>query len=251
MEFRPCIDLHNGKVKQIIGATLTDKDNSAAVNFESTLAPSYYANLYKKDALRGGHVIKLGPNNEDAAKDALAAWPGGIQIGGGITAENAQYWIDAGASHVIVTSYVFKDGQINFENLAKLYDSVGKKHIVLDLSCKELNGEYLIVTDRWQNFTTTVLSRETFDVLSSYCDEFLVHAATVEGLKGGADLNLVALLAELSPIPVTYAGGIASMEHIEQVRVAGDNRVAITIGSALDIFGGELPYDSVVAACRR
>ncbi len=251
MEFRPCIDLHDGKVKQIIGATLTDKDNSAAVNFESTLAPSYYAELYKKNSLRGGHVIKLGPNNEDAAKDALAAWPGGIQIGGGITAENAKFWIEAGASHVIVTSYVFKDGKINFENLTKLTEAVGKEHVVLDLSCKEVNGTYLIVTDRWQKFTDTALTKDTFDLLASYCDEFLVHAATVEGLKGGADLKLVKLLAEFSPIPVTYAGGIASMEHIEQVREAGNNQVHITIGSALDIFGGNLSYESVVEACKR
>jgi len=250
VEFRPCIDLHDGKVKQIVGATLTDTDNSASVNFESSLAPSYYAELYKKDSLRGGHVIKLGPNNEVAAKEALAAWRGGLQIGGGITAENAQEWIDAGASHVIVTSFVFKDGAINFENLTKLSESIGKEHLVLDLSCKEVNGEYLIVTDRWQKFTSTKLTGETFELLASYCDEFLVHAATVEGLKGGADLKLVKLLAELSPIPVTYAGGIASMEHIEAVREAGNNRVHFTIGSALDIFGGDLAYESVVLACQ-
>ncbi len=246
MEFRPCIDLHDGKVKQIVGATLTDSDNSAAVNFESSLSPSYYSNLYKKDNLRGGHVIKLGPNNESAAREALGSWPNGMQIGGGITAENAIQWIDAGASHVIVTSYVFKDGKINFENLQRLLESVGKKRIVLDLSCKEKDGLYYIVTDRWQNFTSTALTKETFETLANYCDEFLVHAATVEGLKGGADLKLVKLLAELSPIPVTYAGGIASLEHIEEVRNAGKNHVHITIGSALDIFGGSLPYADVV-----
>ncbi len=249
MEFRPCIDLHDGKVKQIVGATLTDTDNSATVNFESTHSPSYYSELYKRDNLRGGHIIKLGPGNDTAAQEALGAWTSGLQIGGGINADNAQSFIDAGASHIIVTSYVFKDGVINFENLNKLVEAVGKEHIVLDLSCKERDGEYYIVTDRWQNFTTTTLNEETLSELSSYCDEFLIHAASVEGKMGGADLKLVKLLAQYSPIPTTYAGGIATLEDIELVRDAGNGSIHITIGSALNIFGGKLPYASVVDLC--
>ena len=250
MQFRPCIDLHNGKVKQIVGSSLTDKDNSAQVNFESEHSASYFADLYRKDNLRGGHVIKLGPGNEIAAKDALSAWAGGLQIGGGVTAENAQGYLAMGASHVIVTSYVFRDGRIDFDNLHKLVAVTGKERLVLDLSCKARDGQYFIVTDRWQKFTNTVISAETLSELANYCDEFLVHAASVEGLMAGPDLELVKLLAEHSPIPVTYAGGIATMEDIEAVRKAGQNKVHITIGSALDIFGGSLSYKEVVDACR-
>ena len=250
MQFRPCIDLHNGKVKQIVGSSLTDKDNSAHVNFESEHSAAYFADLYRKDNLRGGHVIKLGPGNEDAAQGALSVWAGGLQIGGGVTAENASDYLAMGASHVIVTSYVFRDGRIDFENLDKLVAVTGKERLVLDLSCKAQDGRYFIVTDRWQKFTDTVISAETLARLASYCDEFLVHAASVEGLMAGPDLKLVKLLAEHSSVPVTYAGGIATMEHIEAVREAGNNQVHITIGSALDIFGGSLPYNEVVEACR-
>ncbi len=250
MEFRPCIDLHEGKVKQIVGATLTDSDNSAEVNFESTKAPSYYSELYKEHSLRGGHIIKLGPRNDDAAQEALGAWAGGLQIGGGINADNGASFIDAGASHVIVTSYVFKDGCINYENLDSLVKAVGKDNLVLDLSCKERDGEYFIVTDRWQNFTDTKLNGDTLSSLATYCDEFLIHAASVEGKMGGADLKLVKLLAEFSPIPTTYAGGIATMEDIEEVREAGEGKIHITIGSALDIFGGKLSFQEVVTACK-
>ncbi|WP_281649030.1 phosphoribosylformimino-5-aminoimidazole carboxamide ribotide isomerase [Parendozoicomonas sp. Alg238-R29] len=250
MQFRPCIDLHNGKVKQIVGSSLTDADNSAQVNFESDHKASYFADLYQQDDLRGGHVIKLGPGNEEAAREALAGWPGGLQIGGGINADNAAEYLEMGASHVIVTSYVFKDGRIHYENLEKLVAVTGRERLVLDLSCKAREGQYYIVTDRWQNFTDTVISSETLQQLASFCDEFLVHAASVEGLMAGPDLELVQLLAEHSPIPVTYAGGIATPEHIDGVRKAGKNKIHITIGSALDIFGGNLSYKEVVAACQ-
>ncbi len=249
MEFRPCIDLHDGVVKQIVGSTLADSDNSADTNFSSSEPPAFYAKLYEGDALTGGHVIKLGPGNEDAAREALSTHPGGLQIGGGINAGNAQEWIDAGASHVIVTSFVFKDGKINYENLKALVDAVGQERVVLDLSCKERDGSYWIVTDRWQNFTDTPLNGETLRELAQYCDEFLVHAASVEGLMGGADLAVVKLLAAESPIPTTYAGGIATEADIAAVRDAGAGAVHITIGSALDIFGGALPYERVVALC--
>jgi phosphoribosylformimino-5-aminoimidazole carboxamide ribotide isomerase len=250
MQFRPCIDLHQGKVKQIVGATLTDSDNSADVNFESTHSPSYYSELYKKNSLRGGHIIKLGPGNDEAATEALNAWRGGLQIGGGVNDENGPSFIEAGASHVIVTSFVFKNGVIEYGNLKKLVAAVGKEHLVLDLSCKERDGEYYIVTDRWQNFTDTKLNAETLRDLASYCDEFLIHAASVEGKMGGADLKLVKLLGEASPIPTTYAGGIASIEDIQAVKEAGCGKIHITIGSALDIFGGSLSFDEVVELCK-
>lgn len=248
MEFRPCIDLHQGVVKQIVGATLKDSDNSAVVNFESKKSPSYYANLYKKNNLKGGHIIKLGPNNDEAAKEALSAWKNGLQIGGGITADNAKKFIEMGASHIIVTSYVFKDGKINFDNLNKLVDAVGKDRIVLDLSCKEKDGDYYIVTDRWQKFTDTTITKETLGYLSEYCDEYLIHAASVEGKKAGPDLTLIELLKE-APITTTYAGGIATMNDINDVKEVGDNKIHITIGSALDIFGGNLNFDEVVHFC--
>ncbi|MRI31860.1 phosphoribosylformimino-5-aminoimidazole carboxamide ribotide isomerase [Endozoicomonas sp. OPT23] len=251
MQFRPCIDLHQGKVKQIVGSTLKDQDNSATVNFESDQSAGDYANLYRKDNLRGGHIIKLGPDNDEAAREALSAWPGGLQIGGGITAENAAEFITMGASHIIVTSYVFKDGKINFENLHKLVAAVGKDRLILDLSCKAKDDDYFIVTDRWQNFTDTKVSKETLQELAEYCDEFLVHAASVEGMMQGPDLKLVSLLAEHSPIPVTYAGGITTLPDIENVNKTGQGKVHITIGSALDLFGGKLSYQDVVEYCQQ
>lgn len=250
MQFRPCIDLHNGKVKQIIGSSLSDKDNSASVNFESNRGPEEFVEQYRQNNLRGGHVIKLGPDNEHAAKKALGAWPGELQIGGGITADNASSYLAMGASHVIVTSYVFQAGVINREHLDNLVNAVGRERLVLDLSCKERDSRYCIVTDRWQTFTDTEISEDTLKELGSYCDEFLVHAASVEGLMAGPDLKLIELLAKYSPIPVTYAGGIATMDDIEAARTAGANKVHITIGSALTIFGGELDYDEVVKVCQ-
>ena len=251
MQFRPCIDLHQGKVKQIVGSTLKDQDNSAKVNFESDKSASDFAQLYRRDNLRGGHIIKLGPHNDDAARSALTAWPEGLQIGGGITADNAADYIAMGASHVVVTSYVFKDGKINFENLNKLVAAVGKKKLVLDLSCKTQGDDYFIVTDRWQKFTETTVCKETLLELAEYCDEFLVHAASVEGMMQGPDLKLVSLLAKHSPIPVTYAGGITTLEDVENVNRTGQGNVHITIGSALDLFGGKLSYQKVVEYCQQ
>lgn len=249
MEFRPCIDIHNGKVKQIVGATLIDGE-APAVNFESSENPSYYSKMYKKDNLTGGHIIKLGPNNDEAAFEALSGWPKGMQIGGGINSGNAKSYIDAGASHIIVTSYVFKDGKINYKNLESLVNAVGKDKIVLDLSCKEKNGEYFIVTDRWQNWTDVKINKETLELFSKYCDELLVHAASVEGKMMGPDLELVKILGNYSPVPVTYAGGITTIKDLSAVKIAGNNRVHVTVGSALDIFGGKLPYRDVVEFCR-
>ncbi|QEN04666.1 phosphoribosylformimino-5-aminoimidazole carboxamide ribotide isomerase [Thiospirochaeta perfilievii] len=250
MEFRPCIDIHEGKVKQIVGSTLSDFSSDLSVNFESKQTSDFYSKLYKKDNLKGGHIIKLGSNNDKAALDALKAWPGGLQVGGGINSDNAKKYLEAGASHVIVTSFVFKDGVINFENLNKLVNIVGKEHLVLDLSCKEINGEYFIVTDRWQNITDVKIDKESLKLLGGYCDELLIHAASVEGKMMGPDLNLVKILGDFSPVKVTYAGGISNLGDLKNIKELGQNRVNVTVGSALDIFGGKLPYKDVVDFCK-
>ncbi len=252
MLFRPCIDLHNGKVKQIVGATLTDEaGRSPVTNFETDRPSSWYAALYRDDGLRGGHVIMLGPGNETAAHEALAAYPSGLQVGGGITAESAGSFIDAGASHVIVTSYVFAEGQIRWERLALLEKAVSKARLVLDLSCWKKDDRYIIAGDRWQTLTDVVLTRENMAALAARCDEFLVHAVDVEGKRQGVDEELVRLLAAWSPITVTYAGGVRSLDDLETVRVAGRGRVDVTIGSALDLFGGSLSYREVVGWVKR
>lgn len=248
MQFRPCIDLHEGRVKQIVGATLRD-DTAPITNFETVLPASHFALQYKADNLVGGHIIMLGENNHTAALSALHAYPNGMQIGGGITDKNAMEYLDNGASHVIVTSYVFKDGEIVYDNLRRLNDLVGKKRVVLDLSCKKKDGEYFIVTNRWQKFTNVTVAPSTFDMLSDYCDEFLVHAADVEGKRGGVDEELIAILANWNGIPITYAGGVATLSDLMSVKKAGKEKIHITVGSALDIFGGVLLYRDVVKYC--
>lgn len=247
MNFRPCIDIHSGKVKQIVGSTLSDKEKCLVTNFETELPPAYYAEIYKKDKLIGGHVIMLGQGNENAAIEALNAYPNGLQIGGGITPENASIYLNAGASHVIVTSYVFNSGLIQWEKLAIMKNAVGNKQLVLDLSCKKRDDKYFVVTDRWQKFTDVSLSGETFQSLASYCDEFLIHAADVEGKREGIDEELVMLLGMYSPNPVTYAGGVRSIEDLERISVCGNNRVDFTVGSALDLFGGNLKYEDIIS----
>jgi len=249
MQFRPCIDLHNGKVKQIVGSTLKDDDpDNLQTNFVAEHPSRWFAELYRKDKLTGGHIIKLGPGNDDAAKEALAAWPGGMQIGGGITAENGKYWLDKGASHVIVTSYVFRDGKIDQQRLQKLVRTVGKEHLVLDLSCRKKGKDYYIVTDRWQKFTDVVISAEVMEGFAALCDEFLIHAADVEGQCKGIEKELAQKLADWSPIPATYAGGVKDIKDMELIRDLGKNRLHATVGSALDIFGGStMTYDDVVA----
>lgn len=248
MQFRPCIDLHNGKVKQIVGSTLKDGDpDNLKTNFTADHPSSWFAELYKQDGLTGGHIIKLGPGNEDAAVEALAAWPGAMQIGGGITAENGKAWLDRGASHVIVTSYVFSDGQINHERLQKLVKAVGRENLVLDLSCRKKGEDYFIVTDRWQKFTNVVISPKVIDDFAKLCDEFLVHAADVEGLCSGIETDLVKKLADWSPIPTTYAGGVKDISDMKRIQDLGNNRLHATVGSALDIFGGStMTYKEVV-----
>jgi len=251
MRFRPCIDLHAGKVKQIVGSTLHDGETATPkTNYTSSLPPSHYSQLYRRDNLRGGHVIMLGPGNDEAARDALSAWPGGLQIGGGISDQNASYWLDQGASHVIVTSYVFHDGLLDMERLERLCSLVGRNHLVLDLSCRFRDGDYYVVTDRWQKFTQVTVTSGIMAELSRYCDEFLVHAVDVEGQCMGVDPSLIRLLASCVEVPVTYAGGVASIQDLVLIREAGRGRLDVTVGSALDIFGGTgLRYDEVIAFC--
>jgi len=251
LEFRPCIDLHDGKVKQIVGSSLSDNESLLIENFSTDKSPAEFVKLYKKDNLHGGHVIKLGGGNDEAAKAALAQWKNAFHIGGAITDENAKFWLDCGASHVIVTSFVFKDGKINLTNLQKLEKAVAKERITLDLSCKKRGNKYYVVTDRWQKFTDEIICEKPLDFLGKHCDEFLIHAADVEGKKQGADLELIEILAETARIPTTYAGGISTLDDIEKVRGHGKNRINFTVGSALDIFGGGLNYSQVVKFCRK
>lgn len=252
MKFRPCIDIHNGKVKQIVGGSLKDEKDQAVENFSSELNADFYAELYKKDGLKGGHVILLNAASSDYYQEtkrqallALKTYPGGLQIGGGITADNAAEYIQAGASHVIVTSYVFRDGKIQWDHMEALCQAVGKEHVVIDLSCRKKDGAYYIVTDRWQKFTDVRLDAEVLQKIASYCDEFLVHGVDVEGKASGVETELVELLAGESPIPTTYAGGIGSIADLEHFHMISEGKLDFTIGSALDLFGGRIPYESI------
>lgn len=256
MRFRPCIDIHNGKVKQIVGGSLLDKGNQAVDNYVSEQDASFYASLYRDSQLRGGHIIILNPAgsqyyDEDIrqAQLALQAFPNGLQIGGGITAENAKLFLEKGATHVIVTSYAFKDGEIQMERLHKLTEAVGREHIVLDLSCRKCEGKYYIVTDRWQKFTNVIVNHDILNKLSVFCDEFLIHAVDVEGKASGVELELVKMLGKWGKIPVTYAGGVGSYADLEQLKKLGQGCVDVTIGSALDLFGGRLKYEEVLKYC--
>jgi len=247
MRFRPCIDLREGRVVQIIGSSLVDKNSETLkTNFETDRSPEEFAKMYKEDNLTGGHVISLGSGNEEAALSALQTFPGGFHIGGGITPQNAITYLDAGASHVIVTSYVFSNGRIDMEKLKLLQETVGKDRLVLDLSCRKKGPDFWIVTDRWQKFTNEIISPEILNQLADHCDEFLVHGVDVEGKMEGIQTELIGILGKYSPIPVTYAGGVKALSDLNLVKEVGSNRVDLTIGSALDIFGGTVPYRSVV-----
>lgn len=257
MEFRPCIDIHNGKVKQIVGGSLKDAGDQAQENFVAQQDAAFYAEFYKKDGIRGGHIILLNPESSEYYEEtkrqvllALQAYPGALQVGGGITADNACFWLEHGASHVIVTSYVFKDGKLNYDHLEKIYHAAGKEHLVLDLSCRKRDGRYFIVTDRWQKFTDLELSAEVLQKLSAYCDEFLVHAVDVEGKASGIETELAEMLGEFAEIPVTYAGGVGCFADLEKLRRCGKGRVNVTVGSALDLFGGSMKYEEVLKVCR-
>ena len=249
MKFRPCIDLHEGKVKQIVGSTYRDDSREGvAIHFETQTPSSFFAAMYRDDVLDGGHVVMLGPGNETAALDALAAYPGGLQVGGGVVPATAVGYLDAGASHVIVTSYVFREGHIDWAHLSELKKVVGRSRLVLDVSCMPDDaGGYVIVTDRWQRRSRERLNGELLGNLSASCAEFLVHAAHVEGRQQGVDAALVRLLVDSSPIPVTYAGGVRTFDDLEVVEQSGTGRVDVTVGSALDIFGGPMRYRELVA----
>ena len=246
MRFRPCIDIHNGKVKQLVGGTLRDADDSAQENFVSERDAAWYADLFRQRDLPGGHIILLNPPaskyyeaTRAQALSALAAYPGGMQAGGGITPENAVSFLEAGASHVIVTSYVFHEGKIDFDRLRKMVSAVGRDRLVLDLSCRKKDDDYFVVTDRWQTFTDVAVTPELLAELSGYCDEFLIHAADVEGRQSGVDAELAERIAG-SEATITYAGGISSLADIALLREASGGRLDFTVGSALDIFGGPL-----------
>lgn len=267
MKFRPCIDIHNGKVKQLVGGSLKDEGDVAKENFVATSDSTYYANLYKEEGLKGGHIIILNskdsPFYEDSKKqavDALKAYNGGMQIGGGINAANAKEFIDYGASHVIVTSYIFEDGKLSYERLMRLVDAVSKDKIVLDLSCRKKNGDYYVVVDRWQTFTDMKLTKESLKELANYCDEFLIHGVDVEGMGAGMEEDLVKILVEYVKensgnvngaledklSNVTYAGGLGSYENIERFKEISEGLLDYTIGSALDLFGGKLEFKKVL-----
>lgn len=253
MRFRPCIDIHNGKVKQIVGGSLKDEGNQADTNFTSEYTADFYAKMYQKDGLMGGHIILLNAKESEyfeatreQAMKALAAYPGGLQIGGGINADNAKEYLEAGATHVIVTSFVFKDGEVCMDNLKALESQVGKAHIVLDLSCRKKDDGYYIVTNRWQTFTKVKLTVEVMEELAAYCDEFLIHGVDVEGKASGVEEELVAMLAGWNRIPITYAGGIGSRNDLEHFKEVSKGRLDFTIGSALDLFGGKISYEEII-----
>lgn len=257
MQFRPCIDIHNGMVKQIVGGSLRDTGDQAAENYVAAQDASFFAEIYKKHQIEGAHVILL--NGRDSpyyektrqqAYAALAAYPNHMQVGGGVTPENAQEYLNAGADKVIVTSYVFRDGRICEENLKKISRAVGKERLVLDVSCREKDGVYYIVTDRWQKFTNVVLNANALDHLADHCSEFLVHAVDVEGKSGGIEERLVRLLGEWNRIPITYAGGVHSYEDLQKLYTIGGGRIHVTIGSALDLYGGQLRLEEVLDWCR-
>ena len=257
MRFRPCIDIHNGKVKQIVGGSLLDEGDYALDNYVSEKNGDYYARLYRDAGLSGGHIILLNPPASEYYEEdvrqaclALGAYPGGLQIGGGMKADNAAFFLEQGASHIIVTSYVFRDGKIDWEHLDLMVKAVGKDRLVLDLSCRRRDDGYYIVTDRWQKYTQVPLNRETLDLLSAYCSEFLIHAVDVEGKARGIEENVATLLGDWEGIPVTYAGGVGSYRDLRKLKKLGKNKVDVTIGSALDLFGGEMEFEKVLEIIR-
>jgi phosphoribosylformimino-5-aminoimidazole carboxamide ribotide isomerase len=251
--FRPCIDLHEGKVKQIVGSTLKDQGDAPRENFVSEHSSAWFAELYHKDGLNGGHVIMLGPGNEEAAREALAAFPGGLHVGGGIRGDNARSWLEAGASHVIVTSWLF-DAQGRFQQarLEELSREVGKDRLVIDLSCKATAKGWTVAMNRWQTLTDLEVNAAAFAKLAPYCAEFLIHAVDVEGKCEGMDDALLQSLGQWSEKPVTYAGGARRLEDLHRAQQLSGGKVDVTIGSALDIFGGHgVRYEDCVAFNRR
>lgn len=258
MRFRPCIDIHNGKVKQIVGSSISDTGDTARENYVATQDAAHFARLYQEKGITGGHIILLNPDTSEyyaetkkQAIAALQAYPQGMHVGGGICDTNAEDFLRAGASHVIVTSFVFQDSRINYEHLDKMIKAVGKEHLVLDLSCRKKEDAYYIVTDRWQKYTTEKVDKSSLEKLSDFCDEFLIHAVDVEGKNSGIEVELAALLGDFTRIPVTYAGGVHSFSDLDLLGTLGRNRVDVTIGSALDLFGGRMKFEEVLAYFNR
>ena len=253
MKFIPCIDIHNGQVKQIVGSSLTDQKDQAKENFVASQDAAWFAEKYKNDGLKGGHVILLNAADSpwfsatrEQAVRALAAYPGGLQVGGGVNETNAAAWLKAGASHVIVTSYVFAGGTIRYDRLKALNRAVGKEHLVLDLSCRRRGDDYYVVTDRWQTFTEEKVTVTLLEELAGSCDEFLIHGVDVEGKGQGMEVELLQMLSGYRGVPLTYAGGVRALEDLELLRRIGEDRIDVTVGSALDLFGGRLPYDRLI-----
>ena len=257
MEFRPCIDIHNGKVKQIVGGSLQDEGNTAQENFVAKQDALFFAKLYQQEGIQGGHIILLNPpdseyyeNTKAQALDALRAYPGGLQLGGGINPENAKEFLDAGASHVIVTSYVFREGRIHYDRLEQMCRAVGKERLVLDLSCRNTERGYMVVTDRWQKITSEKVDEGLLKRLSGYCDEFLIHAVDVEGRTRGIETELVRMLGQWNGLPITYAGGVHNYMDLALLKKLGNDRLNVTVGSALDLFGGTMEWRKVMEICR-
>jgi phosphoribosylformimino-5-aminoimidazole carboxamide ribotide isomerase len=250
--FRPCIDLHAGLVKQIVGGSLKDAGGGPVTNFVAAESAGYFAKRYRADGLHGGHVIQLGPGNEVAALEALAAWPQGLHLGGGVDDSNARRWLESGAEKVIVTSFLFEGSELSEERLRRLSEVVGRSELVIDVSCRRVGESWRVATNRWQTITETRVDRATLDRLAGYCSEFLIHAADVEGLCQGIDESLVETLGRISPIPCTYAGGGRHLADLQRVSDLSGGRVDLTFGSALDLFGGKLvAYADCVAFNRR
>jgi phosphoribosylformimino-5-aminoimidazole carboxamide ribotide isomerase len=249
--FRPCIDLHQGKVKQIVGGTLTDAGEGLQTNFVSPHGAAWFADLYRRDGLAGGHIIMLGSGNEAEAEAALRAWPGGMQIGGGLDDSNVLRWIEAGASQVIVTSWLFPGGSLSMERLSRLSGLVGKERLVIDLSCRRREAGWNVAMNRWQTVTEVRIDEALLAALSRHCAEFLIHAADVEGRQQGMDWELVELLGRISPIPTTYAGGARDVSDLDRLDRESRGRLDLSIGSALDIFGGKLVRYGECAAWNR
>lgn len=247
MKFRPCIDLHMGKVKQIVGNTLSDSSGSVIENYVAPYDAEYYANLFKADGLTGGHVIMLGPGNKQQTYKALNTFPGGMQVGGGIVPENAEQYINSGATHVIVTSYLFDNGILSMKKLDRISSLVGKDKLVIDLSCKKIGNDFYVTANRWQTVTDFKITIQNLKQLASYCDEFLIHSVDVEGQRKGIMSELVKLLGDIAPVKTTYAGGVSSKSDIDDIYKLGRGKVDVTIGSALDIFGGNLIYKEIIS----
>lgn len=254
MKFRPCIDIHNGKVKQIVGSSLKDQGDKASENFVASQDAAFFARLYCEKGLKGGHIILLNSSDSEyyertrqQALLALSAYPYGLQVGGGINPSNAEFFLKKGASHVIVTSYVFKDGQLHYDRLKEMVNAVGREHLVLDLSCRKKENEYYIVTDRWQKYTNVKLNSETIENLSDCCGEFLIHAVDVEGKSQGIEQELAAMLGNTCKVPCTYAGGVHDFHDLKLLKELGKGKLDVTIGSALDLFGGKMKFEEVLA----